>query len=147
MQTEEDLFASAVDTTLSGTTAVVVLMRGRSMLVANTGDSRAVLGRRERGSVVATALTRDHKPEDGPEKARIERMHGMCQQMYDPEFDEYIGPVRVWSAHYDGKSPGIAMSRSIGDMVRAPRAKRGRGLTRAAVVGGEGGVGSKCCAA
>lgn len=126
VQTEDDLFASAVDTTLSGTTAVAVLLRGRSMLLANTGDSRAVLGRREGHGVAATALTKDHKPEDGAERARIERMHGTCQQMYDPEFDEFIGPVRVWSSHYDGKSPGIAMSRSIGDMVRT--AGQGKGV-------------------
>ena len=81
-----------------------------------------MVGRQEGAGTKAVNLTSDHKPSDEPEKRRIESRNGVCKPMYDPEFDEYIGPVRVWSRYYDCHSPGIAMSRSIGDAVRGARA-------------------------
>ena len=49
---------------MSGTTAITVLLRGRSLLVANVGDSRAVLGeRRADGSgYLAKDLSIDQTP-------------------------------------------------------------------------------------
>ena len=57
----------------SGCTAVVALLRGNTLYVANAGDSRCVLSRQGR----AIPLSADHKPEDEPEKARIERAGGV----------------------------------------------------------------------
>lgn len=55
----------------SGACAVVCLVRGDKIVVANLGDCRAMLLSKE-GFLV---LTRDHKPEDRTEKIRIIR-HG-----------------------------------------------------------------------
>jgi len=52
----------------AGCTAVAVLVRGTALAVANAGDSRAVLCR---AGGVALPLTRDHKPTDPDELARI----------------------------------------------------------------------------
>ncbi|KAF0288333.1 putative protein phosphatase [Amphibalanus amphitrite] len=51
----------------SGCTAVVALLHGRQLYVANIGDSRCVLSRSGR----AVDMSDDHKPEDEPELQRI----------------------------------------------------------------------------
>ena len=51
----------------SGCTAVVSVLRGDQLYVANAGDSRCVLCRAGK----AVDLSLDHKPEDEPERSRI----------------------------------------------------------------------------
>lgn len=70
--------ASSLDST-SGTTALTALILGRTMLIANAGDSRAVLGKRGR----AVELSRDHKPNCTSERLRIEKLGGVI-------FDGYL---------------------------------------------------------
>jgi protein phosphatase 2C family protein 2/3 len=48
------------------------------MLIANAGDSRAVLGKRGR----AVELSKDHKPNCSSEKQRIERLGGVIYDGY-----------------------------------------------------------------
>ncbi|OMJ81926.1 hypothetical protein SteCoe_17517 [Stentor coeruleus] len=55
-----------------GSTALVVMLIGRNVVVANTGDCRAVMSRRGE----AIQLTNDHKPDTTDEKARIESAGG-----------------------------------------------------------------------
>lgn len=55
-----------------GATALVVMVTGRNIVVANTGDSRAVMSRRGE----ALQLSNDHKPDLPSEKARIEEAGG-----------------------------------------------------------------------
>ncbi|KAJ6305188.1 hypothetical protein OIU78_020679 [Salix suchowensis] len=62
----------------SGTTALMALVLGRTMLVANAGDSRAVLGKRGR----AIELSKDHKPSCASERTRIERLGGVIHDGY-----------------------------------------------------------------
>ncbi|XP_072988004.1 probable protein phosphatase 2C 27 isoform X2 [Typha latifolia] len=62
----------------SGTTALVALIFGRTMLIANAGDCRAVLGKRGR----AIELSRDHKPNCKGEKLRIEKLGGFVYDGY-----------------------------------------------------------------
>ncbi|CAI9110465.1 OLC1v1010494C1 [Oldenlandia corymbosa var. corymbosa] len=69
--------ASSLDRT-SGTTVITALVLGRTMLVANAGDSRAVLGKRGR----AVELSRDHKPNSTSEKIRIEKLGGTIYDGY-----------------------------------------------------------------
>ncbi|GMH16322.1 hypothetical protein Nepgr_018163 [Nepenthes gracilis] len=69
--------ADSVDSS-SGTTALIVLMFGRTMLVANVGDCRAVLGKRGR----AVELSRDHKPNCRSERLRIEKLGSVVYDGY-----------------------------------------------------------------
>ncbi|XP_025159521.1 probable protein phosphatase CG10417 isoform X2 [Harpegnathos saltator] len=56
----------------SGCTAVVAILKGNELYVANAGDSRCVLCRDGQ----AVELSLDHKPEDEPEMERIVRAGG-----------------------------------------------------------------------
>ncbi|KAG9129109.1 hypothetical protein Leryth_006373 [Lithospermum erythrorhizon] len=62
----------------SGTTALTALILGRTMIIANAGDSRAVLGKRGR----AIELSKDHKPNCTSEKQRIEKLGGVIYDGY-----------------------------------------------------------------
>ena len=100
-------------TKYSGTTACFGLLMGLNVFLANVGDSRAVLGRTgSKGLPEAVDLTFDHKPQDEPEKLRIELSGGtVSQQEYDP--GQFLGPYRVFKR--GTSAPGLAMSRSLGD--------------------------------
>ena len=54
----------------AGTTASLLYLRGDSLHVACTGDSRAVMGRVNGGKIVAVDLSTDHRPDLPDEKAR-----------------------------------------------------------------------------
>jgi serine/threonine protein phosphatase PrpC len=89
-----------------GSTAVGVIVHEsdeghRTLLSANIGDSRAVLSRRGR----AIDLTRDHKPSDELEMARI---LAMGEQI---EWDSYAKVHRVRN---------LAVARAIGDRYAKP---------------------------
>lgn len=76
----------------SGCTAVVALLRGNELYVANAGDSRCIVCRN--GQAVEMSL--DHKPEDEPEMARVVKAGGKVTQ--------------------DGRvNGGLNLSRAIGD--------------------------------
>ncbi|CAI5948239.1 unnamed protein product [Closterium sp. NIES-65] len=62
----------------SGTTALAVLLLGRSLYVANAGDCRAVLCRRGQ----AVELSRDHRAVCQHERARVERAGGWVVDDY-----------------------------------------------------------------
>ncbi|CAN1182395.1 Probable protein phosphatase 2C 74 [Linum perenne] len=52
-----------IDCYCSGSTAVTVIKQGRDLIIGNVGDSRAVLGKRDKGNnLVALQLTEDLKP-------------------------------------------------------------------------------------
>eukprot|EP00945_MAST-04E_sp_MAST-4E-sp1_P000283 g283.t1 len=104
-----------INTSLSGTTAVVAAIRGSALTVANIGDSRLIIALRgEDGTTLKPySVTEDHKPDTPKEQARIERSGGRVWAMtYE---DGVAGPARVWLKNQD--LPGLAMSRSIGDEV------------------------------
>lgn len=121
------------------------MLTGKNLICANVGDSRAVLGSlrsseeakqieqsqnnqeyqietvvgpsTSEGKIwVATSLSIDHKPDRKDEYERIM----MCNGRVDPfrEADgSPIGPARVWLR--EENVPGLAMSRSVGDLVAA----------------------------
>ncbi|KAF5462255.1 hypothetical protein F2P56_018277 [Juglans regia] len=62
----------------SGTTALTALIFGRTMIIANAGDCRAVLGRRGR----AIEMSKDHKPNCTSERIRIEKLGGVIYDGY-----------------------------------------------------------------
>lgn len=61
-----------------GTTALTALIIGNHLLVANSGDCRAVLCRRG----VAVDLSKDHRLSYLPEKRRVEELGGFIDDGY-----------------------------------------------------------------
>mmetsp|Transcript_28260 Transcript_28260/g.58387 ORF Transcript_28260/g.58387 Transcript_28260/m.58387 type:complete len:346 (-) Transcript_28260:63-1100(-) len=105
---------ASIDTEFSGTTAVLSCIRGRTLHVANIGDSRIILGRQtKKGGMKAVEVSLDHKPDREDEQKRIVAKGG---RVFAVEYDDgETGPPRVWLGHLD--IPGLAMSRSLGDSV------------------------------
>ncbi|KAM1260469.1 hypothetical protein TB2_025548 [Malus domestica] len=62
----------SLEALVSGTTALTAMIFGRSLLVANAGDCRAVLSR----CGVAIEMSRDHRPCCTKERTRIESLGG-----------------------------------------------------------------------
>jgi len=105
-----------IDTTFSGSTCVSMIYTPEKIICANVGDSRAVVGKFVNGDWKHHNLSRDHKPNEPDEMARIKKRGGRIQPFRD-EDNEFIGPHRVWLR--DEEIPGLAMSRSFGDRVAA----------------------------
>jgi integrin-linked kinase-associated serine/threonine phosphatase 2C len=60
---------------------------------------------------LAIELSHDHKPTRTEEKERIIRSGGKIERlMHD---GQPVGPYRVWA---DDEGPGIAMTRTLGDL-------------------------------
>ncbi|XP_021739060.1 probable protein phosphatase 2C 72 [Chenopodium quinoa] len=97
-----------VDSTHSGATAVVVIKQGADLVIANLGDSRAVLGTITEFGVQATQLTVDLKPDVPAEADRIKQSKG---QVFALEDETHI--PRIWQP--EENIPGLAMSRAFGD--------------------------------
>jgi serine/threonine protein phosphatase PrpC len=77
------------DIKMSGTTAVVVFIRGDQLYTANVGDSRAIMATMTDDGLKPIELTFDQKPELAAEKKRIEAHQGIVEPIIDPE----EGPV------------------------------------------------------
>ncbi|XP_009382153.2 protein phosphatase 2C 51 [Musa acuminata AAA Group] len=90
---------SGTESEIVGSTAVVALVGGGRLVVANCGDSRAVLSRGGR----AVPLSDDHKPDRPDELARIEAAGGRVI---------YLNGARVYGI--------LAMSRALGDKYLKP---------------------------
>ncbi|KAG8067908.1 hypothetical protein GUJ93_ZPchr0005g15854 [Zizania palustris] len=110
---DEELRGSRrLDAVHSGCTALSVVKQGDLMVVANVGDSRAVLGTASDddggGGVAAVQLTVDFKPNLPHEEERIRQCNGRVHCLADEP-----GVHRVWLP--DRESPGLAMSRAFGD--------------------------------
>ena len=98
------------DCVISGSTASVVLIKEDRVYSAHVGDSRAIIGRLlPSGKREALVLTPDHKPYLPEEKERVERCGGEVKKL------ENDIPHRVFIRDKD--YPGLAMSRSIGDLL------------------------------
>lgn len=102
-----------------GSTALAVVIHenaadgSRSIVSANVGDSRAVLGRRGR----AVDLTTDHKPNDRAERARIEALGGTVD--WCGAVDRCGRPVA--NAGVYRINGNLALSRAIGDRSEKPQ--------------------------
>ena len=101
---------SDIDANFSGTTCVMVFQIGEKLICANVGDSRAIMFK---GNDNIVPLSIDQKPDDPEEKKRIIENGGEISQF--EEDGEKSGPFRVWKK--GEVYPGIAMSRSIGDLI------------------------------
>jgi calcium/calmodulin-dependent protein kinase I len=128
LETNIMLFESTVDDSGSGSTATTLFIdenRG-TMLIANIGDSRVMAGCvSEDGSTVeAKSLSMDQTPFRKDELERIKAAGGkVCTSDQldgvSPMHEDWVDdggdsqPPRIWSK--DGKYPGTAFTRSIGD--------------------------------
>ena len=110
----KDLHATGVDIMFSGTTCNCCIIKDDLLYVTNIGDSRAILGFEEGNRITSKALSYDHKPEFDSEKIRIVKNNGRIAKILAGN-GTYVGPQRVWLKDED--IPGLAMTRSIGDLV------------------------------
>ena len=81
---------------IDGTTAVVSVIVGNTLYVANAGDSRAIICRKGKGE----GITHDHKPEDDTELARITAVGGLV---------DFGGVIKPGGGNY------LKCARSLGD--------------------------------
>ena len=122
-------------------TAVFAYLTKGNIYAAGIGDSRAVLATVSLPNVLpikvadcnhtdtllniketrklpcrlySMQITKDQKPDHPEELARIVNKGGRVQQLLDSKGDK-IGPYRVFDMK--GNYPGLAMSRSLGDVV------------------------------
>jgi serine/threonine protein phosphatase PrpC len=143
-RTEHNLKKSPINITYSGSTEVLVIVSQHSLHCAVVGDSRAILATtaeqpekcqdqsplsvevsaigklrgvrsvQQTRKVYSIQLTQDQKPNDADEISRIHSRGGEVRQLTNRQGKQY-GPYRVWKVLQD--VPGIAMSRSLGDVV------------------------------
>lgn len=65
----------------SGTTVVTVLIWQNVIVCANSGDSRAIMcSVNQAGVWNFTPLSRDHKPDEPDEAARVKKFNGRIEQ-------------------------------------------------------------------
>ncbi|OMJ93020.1 hypothetical protein SteCoe_4101 [Stentor coeruleus] len=131
--TDRELCLSQIDTYLSGSTAVVIVLNSDGVFVGSLGDSRAILATLPKDKakisipctcapfkrvihpsriLSALPLTVDQKPNHEDELKRIRRAGGVVERVTN-DIGNPIGPYRVWKRR--GSLPGLAMSRSLGD--------------------------------
>ncbi|CAN8271052.1 unnamed protein product [Cochlearia groenlandica] len=128
LSTNSQLHGDVVDDSMSGTTAITVMVRGRTIYVANSGDSRAVLAEKRDGDLVAVDLSIDQTPFRSDELERVklcgarvltlDQIEGLKNpdvQCWGTEEDDDGDPPRLWVPN--GMYPGTAFTRSIGDSI------------------------------
>ncbi|KAG8647821.1 hypothetical protein MANES_09G112400v8 [Manihot esculenta] len=106
---EELSLDASIDSFCSGSTAVTVVKQGNHLIIANLGDSRAVLcSRGSRNQLVPVQLTVDLKPNIASETERIKNLNGRIFAL-----EEEPEVFRIWMPDED--CPGLAMARAFGD--------------------------------
>ncbi|XP_017878356.1 uncharacterized protein LOC108623955 isoform X2 [Ceratina calcarata] len=107
----------------AGTTASIAFIRKGKIYIGHVGDSGIILGYQVDGDPQwrAKALTKDHKPESGPEMNRIRESggkvvskSGVPRVVWNRPRIGHKGPVRR-STHID-EIPFLAVARSLGDL-------------------------------
>uniref|UniRef100_A0A2P2LHU2 protein-serine/threonine phosphatase n=1 Tax=Rhizophora mucronata TaxID=61149 RepID=A0A2P2LHU2_RHIMU len=128
LSTNSQLHADSLDDSMSGTTAITVLVRGRTIYVANSGDSRAVIAERRGKEFMAVDLSIDQTPFRADELERVklcgarvltlDQIEGLKNpdvQCWGTEEGDDGDPPRLWVQN--GMYPGTAFTRSIGDSI------------------------------
>lgn len=128
LTTNLQLHADNLDDSMSGTTAITILVRGNTLYVANAGDSRAVIADKRGKDIVAVDLSIDHTPFRVDELERVklsgarvltlDQIEGLKNpdvQCWGTEEADDGDPPRLWVEN--GMYPGTAFTRSIGDSI------------------------------
>ncbi|MBA0830913.1 hypothetical protein Goarm_015408, partial [Gossypium armourianum] len=126
LATNSELHDSEIDDTMSGTTAITVLVVGDTLYVANVGDSRAVIAVKDGDRILAEDLSEDQTPfrKDEYERVKlcgarvlsVDQVEGLKDpniQNWGDEYSQGGDPPRLWVP--DGMYPGTAFTRSVGD--------------------------------
>ncbi|KAE8717689.1 Protein phosphatase 2C and cyclic nucleotide-binding/kinase domain-containing protein [Hibiscus syriacus] len=126
LATNSELHDSEIDDTMSGTTAITVLVVGNTLYVANVGDSRAVVAVKDGDQVLAEDLSEDQTPfrKDEYERVKlcgarvlsVDQVEGLKDpnvQNWGDEESQGGDPPRLWVPN--GMYPGTAFTRSVGD--------------------------------
>ncbi|KAJ1427245.1 Zinc finger, RING-type [Sesbania bispinosa] len=126
LTTNQELHISEIDDSMSGTTAITVLVIGDTLYVANVGDSRAVLAVKDGNRIIAEDLSSDQTPFRRDEYERVklcgarvlsvDQVEGIKDpniQHWGDEESRGGDPPRLWVPN--GMYPGTAFTRSIGD--------------------------------
>ena len=108
---------SGINSTMSGTTVVSLIITPEKLISINLGDSRLSLFKYDNKNkkYFFKNLSREHKPFELDESERILSQGGRLQKCYDEKTNKYYGPQRVWLKNED--LPGLAMTRSLGDKI------------------------------
>ncbi|CAG9323722.1 unnamed protein product [Blepharisma stoltei] len=126
------LCSSDIDSHMSGTTALGVMLSSKKLHIASVGDCKALIGTlvemnnlhniptefkhkvRHLVNVQGEILSGDHKPNDEPEMERIKKCGGVIKKLVDHN-QQPIGPFRVFMR--GANIPGLRISRSLGDEI------------------------------
>lgn len=104
LSNEEDININS-----SGSTLCMIIQIYQKIICVNVGDSRAILSISEILRDEIKILSIDHKPSLKKEQERIKNCGGFVKSI------DSNGQLRVWDSPLL-KSPGLALSRSIGDL-------------------------------
>lgn len=128
VEANAQLHKHPIDDSLSGTTAITLYLEGNSMLCANVGDSRAIIGEYNNGHIISHDLSHDQTPYRKDELARVRKAGARVQTLdqiegvKDPDIDHWGteegdggDPPRIWAPY--SNVPGTAFTRSIGDAI------------------------------
>ncbi|TYI61602.1 hypothetical protein E1A91_D10G184200v1 [Gossypium mustelinum] len=109
-----ELHDSEIDDTMSGTTAITVLVVGDTLYLANDGDSRVVIAVKNGDQILAEDLFMDQTSFRKDEYERV-KLCGARVLSIDQGEEENEGsdPPRLWIPN--GMYPGTAFTRSLGD--------------------------------
>ncbi|KAL5712706.1 hypothetical protein ACHQM5_014850 [Ranunculus cassubicifolius] len=126
LATNSELHDSEIDDSMSGTTAITVLVYEDILFIGNVGDSRAVLGVKNGDRVIAEDLSSDQTPfrKDEYERVKlcgarvlsVDQVEGVKDpdvQAWGDEESDGGDPPRLWVQN--GMYPGTAFTRSVGD--------------------------------
>ncbi|KAG7996224.1 hypothetical protein I3843_01G148100 [Carya illinoinensis] len=126
LTTNYELHNSEIDDSMSGTTAITVLVVGDILFVANVGDSRAVIAVQEGNRIRAEDLSNDQTPFRKDEYERVKQCGArvlsvdQVEGFKDPNIQSWGNeesqggdPPRLWVQN--GMYPGTAFTRSVGD--------------------------------